>query len=678
MAEQAAAEQQTEGKPAAGGNPVIVKDRYAVDPSRPLSDLDSPSAKAFLCEDRRDIDRPLFALICNPGLPTRTNAMQTLKGGGIRGVISLVDFGVAMWTPIKQRTMIVIFDRPLGGRAGGDKTFHVNEYDLPKKVMEPLGAGLSEFQSMGLSHRAVRADNLFFADRERTKLILGECVTTPPGYDQPILYEPADRAMASPSGRGVGTPSDDVYAFGATLVSILIGDDPTKNLTDEELLTQKTEQGSYATITGGARLPMSVLEPLRGMLNDNPETRWSAQEIEMWIDGRKMTPQQKMISKRASAPFRFNGNDYYSTRMLARAFSMDIPEAARSIKNVHFMTWLKRGLEDISLMNAMKNMLDVSASQSGSYMGSDDVVVSRAVFLLDPEGPIRYRGFSFMVDAYGAATAIELLRTGNVQIPAEIIVRDIPDLWFQSQKGYAPDASIQQKNFSQLKIVLKNNDPGFGIERCLYESNPSLPCQSPLVLSEYVLEIDHLLPALDAVSNKVDQKSRPLDRHITAFVAARFRQDIMPHLRALAAPEEHTRTIGMLSLLAFIQWKLQLEPLYSLASWLGGHLGPAINSYHSRSTRREIEREIPRLVRRGSLPEMFDLIDNADRRREDQNGFDDAKAEYAAAELEIQDIEGHGQEQLNKAERTGQQAAASFSILSSMIIIVITLAAMLF
>ena len=127
----------------------------------------------------------------------------------------------------------------------------------------------------------------------------------------------------------------------------------------------------------------------------------------------------------------------------------------------------------------------------------------------------------------------------------------------------------------------------------------------------------------------------------------------------------------MLSLLAFIQWKLRVEPVYGLASWVGGHLGPAINAYHSRSTRKEIEREIPRLVRRGSLPELFDLMDNADRRREDIEGFEDAVAEFAGAELEIQDIEGRGAEQLTKAERTGQQAAAMGSILITMCIVMI-------
>ena len=41
-----------------------------------------------------------------------------------------------------------------------------------------------------------------------------------------IAYEPIDAAMALPSGRGPGHVSDDLYAFGVTLVVLLAGGSP--------------------------------------------------------------------------------------------------------------------------------------------------------------------------------------------------------------------------------------------------------------------------------------------------------------------------------------------------------------------------------------------------------------------------------------------------------------------
>ena len=180
-----------------------------------------------------------------------------------------------------------------------------------------------------------------------------------------------------------------------------------------------------------------------------------------------------------------------------------------------------------------------------------------------------------------------------------------------------------------------------------------------------------LLPALDRAAGHVEGHSKPIDRHVAAFIAARFNEDIQPHLRALSATKESTSVIGMLSLLAFLQWKLRIEPLYGLTSWIGGLLGPAINAYHSRTTRRDLEKEIPKLVRRGSLPDMFDLIDNAEKRQEDQDGYADAVEEYTVCANEISEIEGNGNEMTENAEKTGQKTAATLSIITTMIAVTI-------
>ncbi|MFQ5764474.1 MAG: hypothetical protein ACE5GT_06060, partial [Rhodospirillales bacterium] len=305
--------------------------------------------------------------------------------------------------------------------------------------------------------------------------------------------------------------------------------------------------------------------------------------------------------------------------------------------------------------------------------GTDDFIISKVCMVLDPDAPIRYKGFSFMPDGFGPAMAVELLRRGEAKIPSEVVLYELPAMWYGLRQTVFAGTSVQQTEYARLKGFLGISDPGYGYERCLYEINPSLPCQSEHIVKDYVVEIDELLSALDRAANRVDTKLSPMDRHVAAFIAARFDEDIHPHLKALSAPASETATIGMLSLLAFLQWKLRVPALFGLSSWVGGLLGPAINTYHSRTTRREIEKEIPRLVRKGSLPELFDLIDNAENRRADHEGYEAACAEYAAAELEIRDIEGSGTERQTKAERVGQQTAAVMSIVVSMIVLSILL-----
>ena len=109
--------------------------------------------------------------------------------------------------------------------------------------------------------------------------------------------------------------------------------------------------------------------------------------------------------------------------------------------------------------------------------------------------------------------------------------------------------------------------------------------------------------------------------------------------------------------------------VFGLSSWVGGLLGPAIRTYHSRTTRRQLEREIPRLVRQGSLSELFNLIENREKREQDVQGYAHAEQQYAAARTEIEEIESEDDSRAEKGMEKGQQTAAMISVIMTIIFI---------
>lgn len=658
--------------PVRGGS-VVLRERFLVNGDKPLPELDSPNAKAYMAEDRHDLSRNLFALVCTPGIPLRTKAIRQFKANPGPGLLELVEFDSLFWPAIGQRTMVIIYERPMGGRVIDQvkaNQARITEYDIPRKVIQPIIDGLRHIHSLNLAHRAVRPDNIFFSDADMQEIILGDCVTAPEGFDQPLMYEPLERALANPAGRGTGTTVDDMYALGASLVVLTLGANPIERMKGEDLLFRRTNLGSYAAICGNARIPLSLLEPLRGLLSDSPQDRWNLDEVSNWLNGLKQTPQQKKPAKKGDSPFRFGGRDHTNVRTLAHAFNRQIPEAVRILKDETFHAWMKRSLGEGNLSETLKGFVDTANFHKEDFQGTDEYLIARCCAAMDPYGPIRYKGVSVYLDGFGPMLAMEVIRNGNVQVLTEIINREIYQFWSGDRANFLDSMETAQM-FAQLKAWLANNEPGYGLERCLYELNPGLSCQSPFIIEEGIIEIEQLLPALDRAANHTDSQSKPVDRHVAAFVAARFNEDIHPHLRALAASKESTNIIGMLSLLAFLQWKLKAEPMFGLTSWIGGLLGPAINAYHSRTTRRDLEKEIPKLVRRGSLPDMFDLIDDAEKRREDQDGYADAVEEYRSCAEEISSIEGSGNELQEKAEKTGQRTAATISIITTMIAVTI-------
>ena len=416
-------------------------------------------------------------------------------------------------------------------------------------------------------------------------------------------------------------------------------------------------------------LPITLLEPLRGMLHDTVEERWGLDQLIGWLDGQKQPSLNQIPIIKSDFPYRHEGRGHFTPRTLARALTRHRETALGVINDDALIGWLRKGVKEAGIADGIKAILKIAALHKEDIQGTEDYIVAKACMVLDPQSPIQYKGFSFMPDGYGPALAVEIVQRGNADVPTEVLKIELPAVWYSHQQSVFAGSSVQQVEYTKLKGYLNINEQGYGIERCLYEFNPSMPCLSEFIGKDYVIEVDTLLQALDGAAKNADTRIKPMDRHISAFIAAHFEEDIHPHLKALAAPSEEASTIGMLSLLAFLQWKLRIGPLLGLSSWVGGLLGPAINTYHSRTSRRDIEKEIPRLVRKGSLPELFDLIDNADNRRTDADGFETAIADYAAAEFEIRDIEGAGTERQTKAERTGKQAASVLSLILAMIVV---------
>lgn len=678
MAEGAAVQAAQQTPPVSGGDGAVsVHDRFLVFPGRPLPEFDSPNALAYTAEDKRG-SRPCFALVLPPDLPVRLNAITALKGQQFSSVLSLLDYGFAYWPPLQREVVIVVYERPFGGRfiASPDDTFQpMVDADFQRIVLKPLLQGLEELKGRGVVHRAIRPTNLFFMDAERTRLVFGECVSTPPAFDQPILYETIESGMAQPEGRGSGGTPDDMYAFGATLLHVLIGRRPGAPLKGHELLRAKISLGSYTALTGDARFSLAMIEVLRGLLIDDPLIRWDIESMKLWLAGRRLSPLLAKPEKRAQRPFRFCGADVVSRRELALALSDNWEQAAGPIMDGQVEVWLRRSLDEKAVAEAVANQVRAAAFPTASADGpSTDVVVARVCMLLDPHGPIRYRTMRAFPDSLGLALAVATTRQKDVRAVAECILREVPEAWFEAQGTFDPIFFQQISLIKTLRQHLRLSQPGYGVERCLYETNENLPCLSPLVQKEFVIDVEDLLPALDAAAKRVDAKSWPADRHIIAFIAARFRFDVDKQINALNSPQADTSALGLLSLLAVLQWRLGPETLFGLSGWLGGLVGPIIQSYHNREVRRRLEREVPKLVRKGSLPELYNLLDDVEERQKDLDGFAWAKAEYAGADQEIHDLEGDTPARDAQAQRIGQQTSAIISVMIGLITICVLLA----
>jgi len=652
-------------QPSANGSFIVVRDRFTLYCDRPIPALDMPNALAYEVIDRKQEGRPLYALVCKPEMPTRISVMRILKGLEIPAVLHMVDWGVAEWPLADRKCVIVIYHRPLGGRVMDTmaSTFkRIPDHQFARAIIKPIADGLVELGLKGIAHRAIRPDNLYYMDEQRTKIVLGDCVTSVPAHDQPVVLETIESGMAMPSGRGGGTYADDMYAFGATVLMLAIGRNPLQGVPDAEIIRRKIQMGSYAALVGDERMPVAQIECLRGLLTDDTEQRWAATNIDLWLNGKRLTPIQAKAESQAQRPIRFADQEFHSIRPLSYAMYQNWDKASSIITDGTLEIWIRRGHEINELADGIATAIKSTgamAMMGGNKSDTEDVIIARVLMQMDPKAPIRYRDFRCFIEGFGQSLAIAMLRKQKLQAFSDFINRDLWRHWLGAQAAKtAADNQQFETVFRDLKNYLKDPNSGAGIERCVYELNEWQPCMSPMIESQYVMEVKGVLPALDAAAKNANTKLWPVDRHVAAFLRARYAKGTGSQIDSMNDPRPDRATIGMLSVLAIVQWRLGPEALYGLAGWVGALMGPVINSYQNRNKRKDLEKEIPKLVRKGNLAELYNYLDNPEERQKDAEGFAWAKAEYAAAEKQIYDFE-HGQmDRQESAIKLGRQTGA--------------------
>lgn len=470
--------------------------------------------------------------------------------------------------------------------------------------------------------------------------------------------------MSRPTGRGPGEVGDDLYAFGVTLVVLLAGGNPVADMSDEELVQSKITHGSYSTLVGQMRISLSMMEPLRGLLCDDPDERWTTADIELWLGGRQLSPKQPMLPTRATRAISFAGRDYWNRFSLSYAMGRDWMETRDILKNGELEGWIRRSYSDDETADAI-------AAAGGGESAKPEHTACRVLTVLRTGLPIRFRDFSARIDGVAQCFAAEFNDPEFRKTFVELMRAKLPQMYLQSTSGSRSEQAAQMKIFDMINYFLDRPQIGFGLERALYESNRGWPCQSPLIKTQYVCETEDLLPALDHAARH-GPSGEPMDRHIAAFCAARVRNFSDRVLRMLAVPEDlATYRLGTLQMLADVQRAAGGRPkLPALTQWLGGLMDPVIKQFHNRSYRAQLTKQVEQASRKGDLLELHFLVDSLDAQTQDADGYARARTEYANLAQAIAWLEDGGLTAPAHVAEKGQQSATVISAMISGLMIV--------
>ncbi|MBI1243362.1 MAG: hypothetical protein GC202_00005, partial [Alphaproteobacteria bacterium] len=463
------------------GPSVALGNRFSIFPSTPIASMSSAHVRAFAATDTRDPGLARMALVCGQELPARLESAKAMKSIERAGLLRLYEFGLVDWPGVSGKRLALIYDFPEGGPLWAENGPR-DAWPPPKlisQILLPISGALSEMFLRNVIHRAIRPQNLYWFDQARTRVVLGPCLAVPPGFDQPAAFETIECAMADPEARGEGTRTNDMFALGMTLLSFAQGSLPA-NLDPEDAISKRIERGSFDTYAELSKIPAVLMECIRGLTNDWEGDRWTVEMLRNWLDGQRQQPTHTAPPLlRSAIGHRFAGRDYKNPRDLANGLGKRWELAARELRSGNIALWVRNTLGDQKLHDRIVSAIKEATGDPNPTF-NDATIVARVCILLDPLAPIRFRGHSITLDGLGPALATAMRRPGMGAVFSDLIRARLPGAWAHFHRMAGGKNGPPNGFVERLSKWIDDPAPGNGIERCLYELNPNLPCFSEM------------------------------------------------------------------------------------------------------------------------------------------------------------------------------------------------------
>lgn len=646
-----------------GANKFLVKERFEIDYAQSLPWLDCNGAKAYRVIDRIDTKRGLFALICSNKTCPRSTILPYIKSIECRSLMKLVEFGIVTWLPEKSRNLALIYKLPYGKVFEGGKTsLDIRSSEKFKSTLINLLSAIEALKNYNITHRAIRADNIYYANAEKTEIMLGDCCASFPAFYQPSAYETIENMLSIPEGRGNGSEKNDIYAIGALMMALYLGHEIVPEMSTPELLRIKLKKGSYQALLADDHIPNQISPVLRNLLNDNIENRLNYIQAYNLLDGKTGNYSSSTVTDRPKRTISFNGEKFYNARDFAIAISNAPTEAYELVESGKLLDWIKNGLENEKLAGKIEKLLTTYPEGTTST----DIIISKICILLMPDLPLKLNNLCLFPD--GAPKAIfYALRNGMETKPFyELFSAELIKLWYQEQEHMRSPA-----NAAEFRIYINRQDIGYGLDRIMYDFDDDIPCVSSLLGDEFVNSPTRILRALDNTYSKQIVKSMPYDRNIIAYLRCKMGKKIDGILTDLATGKDYLQASTILRLYTSMQNKFGPAQLPHLSQWLASSSISIIKSYHNLKYQKFLERELLKINKNGKLHELCDILEDEEARNKD-------KANYTKAVSDINFLLSEKNKLINNSSKIDNEARNMAIRFTSILAIMVMLASFLF
>lgn len=590
-------------------------EKYQVNITKPLTQHNTRNCKAYIARCLRGAakNEDLLAMVMTRPTQLRTDALHALQNQNRPSLLRIYAWGPVPWPMPEHREVCVIMQRPTGPKLASthkEIAHKIDEKDIVSKFILPMVETLTNCETRKINPGNIHPENLYFSSPNLNEITLGDCFCGPTDYMTPAIYLPVERAMATPEGRGPATMADQLYSLGASILALAVRALPAFKMSESEIVEEKIMRGSYAALVSGMKVPIGLIEPVRGLLIDDVNQRWTLNELNQWITGRRLTPKIPTPPKRAPRELRIGPIGCWNLESAGYAIAKHPKATHEAIQDERLDKWLRRAL--IMDQFADKVSQDISAVTSLPKMRSSiDTTASRLSILMSPSLPIRYMGLSIMPLGFSTMLAELVVKGKSTEDIIALYYHKSLLLWTEAHEARPPSATAITSLMDELRSFLSNNSMGLGVERIVYTANPGLPCLSDAIKFYNCMSARDVLEAIDMVAVQVDRPIEPFDRHIAAFLGAKAKFFDDSILSLTDSTDPSTRYIAMMRVYGAIQSHEGPHLTPNLASWFGDLITEIIGRYKNRKLRADFEKTALELAQIGELTSIANLLGNA-------------------------------------------------------------------
>jgi serine/threonine protein kinase len=611
----------------------LVANRYRIDRDAPLVSFGGGFAKAYNCTNLGESDdKLLYCLVFDHYINPRASLIDYFKANAIERLVMPIESEVTNFSLDNKEHYVAIMEYPTG--------ISLKEYIdingpcslsfLKKYILLPVVKILQSFEAIGVVHGRINIENIFINPLNNI-VIVGECFSDIPFFSQKTVYCPLEIIDCLPIARGTTNVVADYYALGVVCSMMLSGNYNLLSHSFEMLLREKMEQGSYYSLINIKKISNDIKILLKGLLNDDVAERWKSKQIFDWFNNQVTSLGIIHKPNDATRALSFNDKDYYTCRYLAHGLQKSWTLAKKFILEDKINRWIERSIGDTEIAEKLERISNIGRYESANsvLIGQEELLV-RYLAALDPTGPLRMKDFSISVESLPLLLLYGFARNKKEYLEnAKKILKGCYWRFFTIKSD--KKAHIHNKLYDVMDKIREFFDKdimGFGMERCLYELNLNIPCQSEIFKGKMIFTVTQLLQGLDVQASLGNNEI--MDSHIAAFILAKLHiveEITLPSLANFPLLARRKELIT-LTILSIAQKTTDTNVLKYLSKACIDNLDPIINQIRNKSTRTSLLEEITDLSQRSTLTSILVTISDASIFQKDLNDFDHAKKLY--------------------------------------------------